>query len=117
MPEDIALALGISISNQLHFEEFVATLCCPQLRPTKLLKFMPREIAEQAFQKALRKERFSNKTLFSYYFNEGWLEFILQFDDHCRLRRIYLQHKSIAQDAGLEIPLNNLEAIETQLAN
>lgn len=106
MPEDIACALGVSISNQLHFEEFVAHLCCPKFRPANLLKFMPRELAEQAFQKALRKERFSNKTLIAYYFNEGWIEFVLQFDDHCRLRRIYLKHKSIKHDCGQEITLN-----------
>lgn len=107
MPEDIALALGIPISNHLHFEEFFAQLSSPKLRPTKLLKFMPRDDAEQAFHKALHKERYSDKTLVSYYFMEGWLEFVLQFDDNCCLRRIYLQHKNIKDDHGLEITLEH----------
>jgi hypothetical protein len=67
---------------------------------------MPREEAEAAFQTALRKEKFLHNSLFSYYFNEGWMEFVLQFDEHSRLRRIYIQHKKITQEEGIEIPLS-----------
>jgi len=105
LPEDVAMALGIQVSNFITFEEFVSRLTSPNCRPTRLLKFMPREQAEKAFQHAQRKEPFKQNSLFSFYFKEGWLEFILQFDDQSRLRRIYLQHKQIKQDEGIEIPL------------
>lgn len=68
---------------------------------------MPRNEAEAAFKNASRTERFKQNTLCSYYFNEGWMEFILQFDNQARLRRIYLQHKDIDQDSGVEIPLRD----------
>lgn len=105
LPEDIAEALGINVSNYLTFDEFVNQLTSPACRPTKLLKFMPRDKAEEAFRGALRKERFKQNTLFSYYFSEGWMEFALLFDEQSRLRRIYLHHRKIAQEEGIEIPL------------
>lgn len=106
LPEDIAKALGVHLSNFLTFEEFVKMLSCPSFRPTRLQKFMSRKKAEEAFQGALKKEHFRQKSLFSYYFNEGWLEFILLFDEESRLRRIYIQHKQIPEELGLEIPLS-----------
>jgi hypothetical protein len=106
LPEDIATALGVDLSSYLTFDEFVSRLKCPHFRPTRLKKYMSREQAESAFCSACRVDRFNQKSLFSYYFNEGWIEFVLQFDDSARLRRIYLQHKLIQDDLGLEIPLN-----------
>lgn len=106
LPEDIATDLGINTSNFLTFEEFVFQLSCSGCRPRHLTRFMPREAAEAAFQSAQRKECFGRNSLFSYYFHEGWLEFNLYFDEHSRLRRIYLQHKRLASDKGVEIPLN-----------
>ena len=105
LPGEVAEALGVQVSDYLTFDEFVNQLISPACRPTRLKKFMPRDKAEEAFHGALRKERFTNNTLFSYYFNEGWVEFVLLFDDQSRLRRIYLQHKQITQDEGIEIPL------------
>jgi hypothetical protein len=105
LPEDIGSALGIVASNHLTFEEFVGRLTCPSCRPTRLIKFMPREKAEEAFQTAQRKERFQQNTLISYYFNEGWMEFVLHFDEQSRLRRIYVNHKQIEKERGIEIPL------------
>lgn len=105
LPEEVAEALGIEVSNFVSFEEFVATLTCPSCRPTRLTKYMSRDLAEQAFQTALCKERFQSNSLYSYYFNEGWLVFKLQFDEHHRLSRIYLQHKQIKHDRGIEINL------------
>lgn len=105
-PEDIAQDLGIPATNFLTFQEFFLQLSSPSCRPAKLNKFMPREEAEEVFQTALRKEKFSRNSLFSYYFNEGWVEFVLQFDDQSRLRRIYLHHKEIPQDEGIEILLD-----------
>ena len=45
LPEDIAEALGINLSNYITFDKFVSLLTCPSCKPTKLHKFMPREIA------------------------------------------------------------------------
>lgn len=107
LPENVAEALGIEASNALTFDQFVHQLSNPAFRPTKLKKYMSRQKAETAFQGAVKKEKFPHKTLFSYYFNEGWLEFVLLFDDQSRLRRIYLQHKKIPAEEGLELTLNN----------
>lgn len=107
LPEDVATALGVNLNCYLTFEEFVDCLKCPKFRPTKLKKYMSRHQAEEAFNdSALRIDRFGQKSLFSYYFNEGWMEFILHFDDQMRLRRLYLQHKHIQGDVGLEISLH-----------
>lgn len=105
LPEEIASALGIHLSNSVRFDELLRQLCSPSCKPTKLARFMPRDKAEAAFGSARRRERFQRNTLCSYYFTEGWLEFVLQFDDQSRLRRIYLQHKRIHSDHGIEIPL------------
>lgn len=107
LPEDIAADLGVDISNNLSLEQCIDLLLDPNNRPTHVKKFMPRDQAEKTFHKALYKERFPNNTLYSYYFNEGWLEVVLFFDDQSRLRRIYLQHNRISGDEGLEIPLHN----------
>lgn len=106
LPEDIATDLGITASNLLTFEEFVATLVNPKSKPQRLMRFMPRELAEAAFQSAQKKEKFGRNSLYSYYFPQGWLEFSLYFDEQSRLRRIYLQHKHLVADNGVEIPLN-----------
>ncbi len=105
LPEDIAFDLGVPVSNQLAFKEFVDYLICPHCCPTKLAKFMPRELAENAFERAQCKEKFRDRTLISFQFIEGWLEFDLQFDSESRLRRIYLQHKNIENERGVEIKL------------
>lgn len=106
LPEEVADALGIKSSNSLKFEEFVQQLIHPSFRPTRLIKFMPREKAEASFSKALKKECFKQNSLFSYYFSEGWLEFDLFFDEQSRLRRIYLQHRNFIDEGGIEIQLN-----------
>lgn len=105
MPEDIATALGIPLPNALSFTDFVIRLCQPSCLPTRLARFMPRELAEKAFCNAIRTERFYEKTLVSYYFPEGWLEFVLQFDKDSRLRRVYLLHREIQAEHGVEILL------------
>lgn len=116
LPEDVAQALGVDMSNFLTFEEFVEELTSPSCRPTRLSRFMPRDIAEAAFQSAQRKERFKYNSLYSYYFSEGWMEFILQFDEESRLRRIYLQHKRIEHEEGIEIPLRSCQEPLSRLA-
>jgi len=103
LPSEIGESLGIQLPRYLTFNEFIKSIC--QCNPTKLYKFMPREKAESYFSTAQRKEQFLGNSLFSYYFNEGWIEFVLHFDDLSRLRRIYIHHKSIEQDEGVELPL------------
>ena len=107
MPEDIAAALGIEVSKFITFKQFVSCLTSPSCCPTKLIRFMSRERAEEAFRSAIRKEHFHQNSLFSYYFNEGWMEFVLHFDDQSRLRRLYIHHKDIQGEEGLEITLPN----------
>ncbi len=107
LPTDIGEALGIPIRNCWSFEEFFHQVISPSTKITNLKKYMLREEAEHLFLKAARKEKFCNNTLFSYYFNEGWLEFSLQFDNCSRLRRIYILHKQIEEPNGIELPLAN----------
>lgn len=97
MPEEVASDLGLNISNSLSFQEFIHCLTDPGHRPTKLTRFMPRNEAEEIFRCALRKERFQQNSLFSYHFKNGWMEFILQFDEQSRLRRLYIRHKDLKQ--------------------
>ncbi len=111
LPEEIALALGVELSNAMTFEEFVSQMTSPTCRPTRLAKYMPRYQAEEAFKGALRQELFKRNSLYSYYFNEGWLVFVLHFDEKNRLSRIYLQHSHIAPERGIEIPLRQQESI------
>ena len=115
LPEEIATDLGVKASNFLTFEEFVSCLTNPSCRPSRLERFMARDIAEAVFESAQRKEKFGRSSLFSYYFHEGWLEFNLHFDEQARLRRVYLQHKHIAAELGVEIPLNKLISQESPL--
>lgn len=105
LPEEIASDLGVDTPNSLTFQEFINRITSPSCRPKKLSKFMSRDQAEQAFQSACFKERFQKNSLYSYYFNEGWMEFVLKFDDQSRLRRVYIHHKTIHHDDGIEIPL------------
>lgn len=105
LPEDVAQALGLQISNFVTFNQFVHYLSEPTCRPTRLHKFMPREDAEAAFQNAHTKECFVRSSLFSFYFPEGWIEFTLEFDENERLRRLYLNHKHIKFERGIEICL------------
>lgn len=108
LPEDVAQALGIHLANCLSFDEFIALLGQPECRPTKLRKYMQRQKAEDAFQTALKKETFGSLSLFSYYFNKGWLVFALHFDEQARLRRIYLQCPSMQSSIdGFEILLED----------
>lgn len=104
LPEDIAEALGIPLTNCLSFNEFILQLCTA-CSPTRLCRFMPRHEAEKAFLKAVRTERYAEKTVLSYYFSEGWMEIILQFDRESRLRRVYLHHRKLPSERGVELRL------------
>ncbi len=105
LPEDVASSLGIHLSNFVTFDNFVKKLTDPDCCPTTLYKMMDRRKAEETFCGAQRIEQFQRNTLISYYFNEGWLEFNLHFDESSRLRRLYIQHKQIKSDQGIEVSL------------
>lgn len=106
LPRDVGLALGIEVTNSLRFERVLDILLAPTSQPQRLVKYMPREHAEEAFDGAAKMERFLRSTLCSFYFTEGCLEFELQFDEENRLRRLYLHHKRIAHPNGHELVLS-----------
>jgi hypothetical protein len=106
LPQDITQALGIKLPDPLSFDEFFKNLITTDSIPSKLSKWMPRSQAEAPFYRAQRKERFHENTIFSYYFNEGWLIFILRFDDQGRLRGLQMRHERIKGDEGIQIPLH-----------
>lgn len=107
LPEDIAIALGLELSNYMSFDQVLERLTHPSSPPLRLQRFMSRDGAEECFESAVRQEKFRRRTLCSYYFNKGWLEFELRFDEQARLRRLYLHHRSLSADRGVEIPLNS----------
>ena len=108
LPQDIGFALGIPISNYISFSEFIEFLLSNECKPTKLTRFMSREKVEMAFEKAQKKELFHQHSLFSFYFNQGWLEFDLEFDAQSRLRRIHMHHKLILHPQGFELVLPHI---------
>ena len=103
MPEDLAQDLGLDISNFLTFSQLIAYLTDPSHRPTTLVRWMPRQEAERIFRSAVRKEIFPQNSLFSYHFKGGWMEFMLQFDEQSRLRRLYILHRALKHKH--EIPI------------
>ncbi len=115
LPEDVAASLGVRIDNNMAFQSFLTK--CRDCQPTSLAKFMPRIEAERAFHCAVRKEKFSTSSLYSFYFNEGWLEFELQFDSNSLLRRVYVHHKLISGPGIYELPLSIDETTFLQIQN
>jgi hypothetical protein len=105
LPEDVAETLGIEVSNFLSFDELIKKLSCCHSNPLRLAKYMPRRQAENAFQHATCIDRFGRKTLVSYYFPEGWVEFVLEYDGDGLLRRMYLRHKGVESEQGEEVGL------------
>jgi hypothetical protein len=105
LPEEVAETLGIEIANFLNFKKIVNLLTSSGCRPTTLHRFMARQNAERVFEKAMRKECFTNSSMFSFYFPEGWLVFELQFDHEERLRCLYVHHKLIDYPQGFELQL------------
>lgn len=105
LPQDITSALGIKLADSLTFDEFLHQLCTPSWQPSRLKRWMPRSQAEEAFSQAQRKERFGENSVFSYYFSQGWVIFILRFDNMSRLRNLELRHEKIEQENGVQIPL------------
>lgn len=110
LPEEIAQDLGLKqLQNEISFKSCICSLTGPGCQPKNLWRFMKRDEAESQFHCALKKERFSNSSLFSYYLFHGWLSFDLIFDEENRLRRVYCQHEKLSKsfEERLEIPLNS----------
>jgi hypothetical protein len=105
LPEDVIEALGIEVPHSIDFKEFMCVLTSQKCTPKNLLRFMPRRKAEALFTSAVRKECFRNESLYSYYFHESWVEFVLHFDQDSRLRRVYIQHKDLFEEEGVELLL------------
>ena len=110
LPEEVACDVGIPLPNGLSCEAVIQRLKDPNQSSNKLVRMMPREGAEALFHNAVRQEKFRKSTLFSYYFASGWMEFSLQYDDQDLLQRVYILHRNIADDRGVEMPLAELEA-------
>ena len=106
LPEDVSHDLGIYLPNTLSFKNFLKFLASPHHRSTKLRRYLPRHQAEEAFESALKKETFKSCSLFSYYFNKGWLVFTLYFDEEARLRRVYIQCPACEIIEGFDLPLD-----------
>lgn len=107
LPEEVGEALGISCYKLTSITELIDHIASPHCFPTKIYKFMSRDDAEELFSAALKKERFHASSLFSYYFHEGWMEFVLIFGEDNTLRRVYMQHKAILEEEGVELCLKN----------
>ncbi len=116
LPEDIAKDLGIHLPNTLSFEEFLNFLSSPHMHPTKLRKYMSRRGAEGAFQSFLRREVFPSCTLYSYYFNRGWVVIALHFDEADKLRRAYFQCPSCAEMEGFNLVLESEELLLARIS-
>ncbi len=115
LPEDVAHDLGMDLPNTLNFQEFLTTLSSAHQRPAKLRKYMGRTLAESTFESALKKETFKSCSLFSYYFNKGWLVFALYFDEKSRLRRVYLQCPGQLSTEGFDLLLEEEFLVEAIL--
>ena len=105
LPEDVAKDLGMDLPNNIKFQKLIDLLATPGQRPAKLRKYMPRVSAESTFESALKKETFKSCSLFSYYFNKGWLVFALYFDEDEKLRRVYLQCPNCIDIDGFDLIL------------
>lgn len=110
LPQDVADVLGLRVTNFIRFDRLLQMVTGPETCPSQLARMMPREHAERVFCSAVRTEKFHSKSLYSYYFPSGWLEFTLHFDDDSRLRRMFVQHRSIASERGVEISLTGATA-------
>lgn len=103
--EEIVKDLGFELPSNLMCKNFIDIMAHSGLKSTKLVKFMLRNDAEKIFASAIRKERFSKHSLYSYYLDKGWVGFYLLFDQDSKLRRIYFQHKDFKKQSGIEIGL------------
>lgn len=114
LPQEVADAVGFRGGPVNTFCELMLRLTSPGCVCHHLCRMMPREVVEELFDRAVRKEDFGLHSIYSYYFRQGYLEFVLHYDELGRLRRVYLQHKSIVSPGGQELilrsPQSNVDA-------
>lgn len=103
LPEDVAKAVGVPLSNLASFEQILTRLTATTSYFSRLRRRMSRSDVERLFQAAVRKEHFPGSAIFSFSFPTGWLEFSLQFDRDDRLRRAYVDHRGL--EDRVELPL------------
>jgi hypothetical protein len=112
LPEEIARDLGIPISNYLDYQQLTHFIRQGGLTPTKLHKFMARDVAEAAFDHAIKVEKFCRESHFSYCFNDHWMDFTLHFDQNDQLRRLYFHCCGMSFDEQQEILLSSLVNVD-----
>lgn len=105
LPEDLANDLGVKLANTVSFRQIIRVLHSSDFRCSRLKRLMDRQLAEDIFRSALKKESFKSSSLFSYYYNKSWLVFALYFDSENRLLRLYVQCPSCSQMEGFDIHL------------
>lgn len=105
LPEEVAFDLGIVLSNRLNYQQLTDLFRQEKLIPSKLHRFMSRQLAEQSFVHAVKIERFCRESHFSYCFDGNWIDFTLHFDQNDQLRRLYVHCCGMAIDEQQEIDL------------
>jgi len=115
LPEEVVETLGVEVSNFLSFDDLVKILAKSTCNPHRIARYMPRKEVEAAFRNATSRDIFRDKTLITYFFNEGSVEFVLYFDRYDLLRRVYLRHRCIQMEEGVEIPLRSSHVIGHKL--
>lgn len=113
-PQQVLGALGIQSKTYVNFQQFLQQVVTRS--PRRLFRRMPRAQAEKAFSTAYKKEGFHHMTIMSYYFCQGWLEFILEFDPRDHLRRLYVQHRLINSSHTIELELPENEELHDSRA-
>lgn len=105
LPEDIGYALSFQVSNFISVHQLLEIIIDEHFLVKNLSRFMPREQAELFFHKAITKDYFLDRSIFSFSFQNELVEFVLEFDSLSRLRRLYLRHPSILIQKGKELSL------------
>lgn len=108
-PNQVLLALGIASKMRLNFRQFLQQIVTRS--PKRLYRRMSRSQSEKVFSNAYKKETFHHMTLISYYFCQGWLEFILEFDPRDNLRRLYVQHRMLNANHSIELELLEVDEL------
>ncbi len=108
LPTDIGKDLGLfSLNNYMSFCQLTSFLDSPDCHPTKLCKGMSKKAVINSFKNAYRQEDFSNKSLFCYYFKQGWIQFEVTFDELGGLKSLRFHCNNCHVRGGVEIPLTS----------
>jgi hypothetical protein len=107
LPDELLKTLGLDLKGNSSIEDLLEKLNHSKSLHIKLKKFMTKREVENAFISAEKKEHFSRHSLYSYYFSKGWVGFFVSFDQDLKLRRVYLQYKSLRYQDTIELYLDN----------